>query len=240
MILTQGIIRYLYFMLGISIAFTAILLVFTLNLYGYLTVENIYIEGNYRVSESEILKRINLVKGESSLLFLNSSLEEKIEKSPWVMNASVSKTSPNSITIRIKEAEIFCLIKTAEKGLKYITNSGIIISDANIEFGLDFPVIISESIIEPELLEQALSILKISRYDTVLNFEQISELNVSPVYGITVVTTEGVNVFFGMRDNLEERWNILKRTFLYSQNSNIKQEYIDLSLKDKVVVKYDL
>ncbi len=126
------------------------------------------------------------------------------------------------------------------KSLKYVTDSGIILDDANIEFGLDFPVIISESILEPELLEHALSILKISRYDPVLNFEQISEVNVSPVYGITVVTTEGVSIFFGLKEDLEERWNTLKKTFLFSQNSNIKQEYIDLSLKDKVVVKYNL
>ncbi|NIT14038.1 MAG: hypothetical protein GTN99_07320, partial [Candidatus Dadabacteria bacterium] len=160
--------------------------------------------------------------------------------SPWVLESNVTKILPNSVRIDIKEAEIFCLIKMGGKSLKYVTDSGIILDDANIEFGLDFPVIISESILEPELLEHALSILKISRYDPVLNFEQISEVNVSPVYGITVVTTEGVSIFFGLKEDLEERWNTLKKTFLFSQNSNIKQEYIDLSLKDKVVVKYNL
>ena len=216
------------------------ILVFTLNLHGYLTIQCIKIEGNYRVSGSEILKRTNLTKGESSLLFFDSDLERKIEKSPWIMDANITKILPNSVSIEVKEAEIFCMIKQGEKSLKYITDSGIILDDANIDFGLDFPVIISENILEPELLEYALSILKISKYDSVLNFEHISELNVSSIYGITVVTTEGVNVFFGLRENLQEMWNRLKRTFLFSQNSNIKQEYIDLSLKDKVVVKYDL
>ena len=223
-----------------SIVLMSFVLVFTLNLYGYLTIQHIQIEGNFRVSESEILKRTDLTKGESSLLFFESDLESKIEKSPWVTDANITKILPNSVSIEVKEVEIFCLIKTDDKNLKYITDSGMILDDANIDFGLDFPVIISESILEPELLEHALSILKISRYDSVLNFEQISELNVNSVYGITVVTTEGVSIFFGLREDLEERWNRLKKTFLFSQNSNIKQEYIDLSLKDKVVVKYDL
>ncbi len=238
--LNQSLINYLYGLLAGSIILMSFILVFTLNLYGYLTIQYIKIEGNYRVSGSEILKRTNLTKGESSLLFFDSDLERKIEKSPWIMDANITKILPNSVSIEVKEAEIFCLIKQGEKSLKYITDSGIILDDANIDFGLDFPVIISESILEPELLEYALSILKISRYDSVLNFEHISELNVNSIYGITVVTTEGVNVFFGLRENLQERWNRLKRTFLFSQNSNIKQEYIDLSLKDKVVVKYDL
>ncbi len=238
--LNQSLINYLYGLLAGSIILMSFILVFTLNLYGYLTIQYIKIEGNYRVSGSEILKRTNLTKGESSLLFFDSDLERKIEKSPWIMDANITKILPNSVSIEVKEAEIFCLIKQGEKSLKYITDSGIILDDANIDFGLDFPVIISESILEPELLEYALSILKISRYDSVLNFEHISELNVNSVYGITVVTTERVNVFFGLRENLQERWNRLKRTFLFSQNSNIKQEYIDLSLKDKVVVKYDL
>lgn len=238
--LNQSLINYLYGLLAGSIILMSFILVFTLNLYGYLTIQYIKIEGNYRVSGSEILKRTNLTKGESSLLFFDSDLERKIEKSPWIMDANITKILPNSVSIEVKEAEIFCLIKLGEKNLKYITDSGIILDDANIDFGLDFPVIISESILEPELLEYALSILKISRYDSVLNFEHISELNVNSIYGITVVTTEGVNVFFGLRENLQERWNRLKRTFLFSQNSNIKQEYIDLSLKDKVVVKYDL
>jgi len=238
--LNQSLINYLYGLLAGSIILMSFILVFTLNLYGYLTIQYIKIEGNYRVSGSEILKRTNLTKGESSLLFFDSDLERKIEKSPWIMDANITKILPNSVSIEVKEAEIFCLIKQGEKSLKYITDSGIILDDANIDFGLDFPVIISESILEPELLEYALSILKISRYDSVLNFEHISELNVNSIYGITVVTTEGVNVFFGLRENLQERWNRLKTTFLFSQNSNIKQEYIDLSLKDKVVVKYDL
>lgn len=238
--LNQRLINYLYGLLAGSIILMSFILVFTLNLYGYLTIQYIKIEGNYRVSGSEILKRTNLTKGESSLLFFDSDLERKIEKSPWIMDANITKIFPNSVSIEVKEAEIFCLIKQGGKSLKYITDSGIILDDANIDFGLDFPVIISESILEPELLEYALSILKISRYDSVLNFEHISELNVNSIYGITVVTTEGVNVFFGLRENLQERWNRLKRTFLFSQNSNIKQEYIDLSLKDKVVVKYDL
>lgn len=238
--LNQSLINYLYGLLAGSIILMSFILVFTLNLHGYLTIQYIKIEGNYRVSGSEILKRTNLTKGESSLLFFDSDLERKIEKSPWIMDANITKILPNSVSIEVKEAEIFCLIKQGEKSLKYITDSGIILDDANIDFGLDFPVIISESILEPELLEYALSILKISKYDSVLNFEHISELNVSSIYGITVVTTEGVNVFFGLRENLQERWNRLKRTFLFSQNSNIKQEYIDLSLKDKVVVKYDL
>lgn len=238
--LNQSLINYLYGLLAGSIILMSFILVFTLNLYGYLTIQYIKIEGNYRVSGSEILKRTNLTKGESSLLFFDSDLERKIEKSPWIMDANITKILPNSVSIEVKEAEIFCLIKQGEKSLKYITDSGIILDDANIDFGLDFPVIISENILEPELLEYALSILKISRYDSVLNFEHISELNVNSIYGITVVTTEGVNVFFGLRENLQERWNRLKRTFLFSQNSNIKQEYIDLSLKDKVVVKYDL
>lgn len=238
--LNQSLINYLYGLLAGSIILMSFILVFTLNLYGYLTIQHIKIEGNYRVSGSEILKRTNLTKGESSLLFFDSDLERKIEKSPWIMDANITKILPNSVSIEVKEAEIFCLIKLGEKNLKYITDSGIILDDANIDFGLDFPVIISESILEPELLEYALSILKISRYDSVLNFEHISEVNVNSIYGITVVTTEGVNVFFGLRENLQERWNRLKRTFLFSQNSNIKQEYIDLSLKDKVVVKYDL
>lgn len=238
--LNQSLINYLYGLLAGSIILMSFILVFTLNLHGYLTIQYIKIEGNYRVSGSEILKRTNLTKGESSLLFFDSDLERKIEKSPWIMDANITKILPNSVSIEVKEAEIFCLIKQGEKSLKYITDSGIILDDANIDFGLDFPVIISENILEPELLEYALSILKISRYDSVLNFEHISELNVNSIYGITVVTTEGVNVFFGLRENLQERWNRLKRTFLFSQNSNIKQEYIDLSLKDKVVVKYDL
>lgn len=238
--LNQSLINYLYGLLAGSIILMSFILVFTLNLHGYLTIQYIKIEGNYRVSGSEILKRTNLTKGESSLLFFDSDLERKIEKSPWIMDANITKILPNSVSIEVKEAEIFCLIKQGEKSLKYITDSGIILDDANIDFGLDFPVIISENILEPELLEYALSILKISKYDSVLNFEHISELNVNSIYGITVVTTEGVNVFFGLRENLQERWNRLKRTFLFSQNSNIKQEYIDLSLKDKVVVKYDL
>ena len=73
---------------------------------------------------------------------MDSDIEAKIEKSPWVLDANVTKSLPNSVSIKIKEAEIFCLINSGDDNLKYISDSGIILDNANIEFGLDFPVII--------------------------------------------------------------------------------------------------
>ena len=56
---------------------------------------------------------------------------------------------------------------------------------------------------------------------------------------ITVLTTNGTTIYFGNGNELGERWNSLREIILYSEYSNYKQQYIDLSFDEKIVLKYD-
>lgn len=226
-------------MLSTSIIMLLIILGYSMNGYGYFTVNKVVIKGNRFVSSDEILKRTGLVVGESSTVFLDKSLENEIIKNNWVREVQVNKVLPSYIEVVLNEESIFCLLKDHDGTLKYVNDKGKLLGDANIEFGLDFPVIIRESNIESDDWNGALQLLKISKIDSALNFNQISEVYYSSITGITVVTTEGTIIYFGKGNDLGERWNSLHKLLLYSDYSNFKQQYIDLSFDEKVVVKYD-
>ena len=236
----QLFIKYVAGLFITKIILMLLILGYTMYAYGYFTVNRVIIIGNKRISKNEIFKRTGLVIGESTTLFLNSTLEKELDKNAWVISSHVEKELPDYIYIEIMEEDIFCLYKEQEDKLKYISKSGKILGDANIQFGLDFPVIIGESNIKPELKLKALELLELSESDDILNFSEISEIQVSSIYGITVNTTYGTIVYFGTGKTLGERWNSLREFILYSQNYNFKQDYIDLSIDNKVVVKYDI
>ena len=240
MVFDSLIYKYTYGMLTTFIIMLVIILFYTMSGYGYFRVNEIIVSGNNVVSRDEILKRTGLIVGESSTFFLNKSLEQELIKNSWVRNAKVDKFLPNYVQIDLDEEKIYCLLKDQKGKLKYINQNGKTLGDANIKFGLDFPVIIRESNIKEDNWLSALELLKISKTDSELSFNDISEVYYSPVSGITVVTTQGTIIYFGKGYELGERWNSLRDILLYSKYSNFKQQYIDLSFDEKVVIKYDL
>lgn len=240
MIFDSLLYKYIYGMLSLLIIMLTIILVYSMNGYGYFTVNMVVVSGNNVVARDEILKRSRLVIGESSTFFLDKTLEKELIKNSWIRNVKVNKFLPNYIQIVLDEEKIFSLLKDQNGKLKYINQYGKQLGDANIKLGLDFPVIIRESNIEENSWLIALELLKISKTDSELNFSDISEVYYSSISGITVVTTQGTIIYFGKGYELGERWNSLRDILLYSEYSNFKQQYIDLSFDEKIVVKYDL
>ncbi len=240
MIFDSLLYKYTYGMLTVLIIMLIIILLYAMSGYGYFTVNEVIVSGNNVVSRDEILKRSGLIVGESSTFFQDKTLEQELIKNSWIRKAKVNKFLPNYVKISLDEEKIFCLLKDQNGKLKYINQNGKQLGDANIKFGLDFPVIIRESNIEEDNWLGALELLKISKTDSELNFKDISEVYYSSISGITVVSTKGTIIYFGNKYELGERWNSLRDILLYSEYSNFKQQYIDLSFDEKVVVKYDL
>ncbi|MEE9213486.1 MAG: FtsQ-type POTRA domain-containing protein [Thermodesulfobacteriota bacterium] len=208
----------------------------------FFKVEEIKITGNKRVSENEIVKRSMILPNISFILFNKRKAEASILKNRWISKVQIEKEYPDKVSIMITESEPFCLIRDDEENLVYIDADGIFLEKANFSNGLDFPIIIGEGIYDPELLSKAIQILKYSKESTSLNWQDISEINVDPIFGITVLTSRKKLIDMG-KDEIDLKWKKLEIIFDHLKQKKLDWDYIDqinLYSEKHGVVNYNL
>ncbi len=212
--------------------------VFYIVLYmGFLTVSQIEVKGNKRVSQREILKRSGLIKGKSTLLFLEDRVRREILESHWIKEVRLERVFPGKVVIEVEEKEPFCLALSEEGELLYVDKNGKRLGRANFKDGLDFPLLIGEGIDEPELLGEAIELLNLSLKSRVLGWDEISEVNLDPLYGITVFTNDKRRIDFGEGD-VAKKWYRVEQLIVKIRQMNLIEEYINVSSDKMGVVSF--
>ncbi|MEQ9618185.1 MAG: FtsQ-type POTRA domain-containing protein [Deltaproteobacteria bacterium] len=204
---------------------------------GIFTVEEIEISGNNRISEREIIKRSGLHRGLSSIFFFENQVEEDILGNPWIRTVSVNKEFPKKVRIEIEEEEVYCIVISGGGKPFYISRSGNMLGSGNFDMGLDFPVLIGEVIENPDLLKEALDILELSKSSIVLNWNDISEVHIDPIYGIKVFTNDNRRIEFD-RNKIVEKWDKIEKILKHSDSLGLKEYYINISSENMGVVNF--
>ncbi|MCL4243612.1 MAG: FtsQ-type POTRA domain-containing protein [Candidatus Dadabacteria bacterium] len=204
---------------------------------GMFTVEEVIVSGNNRIPTKEIIKRSGIREGVSSIFFFEGPIEEDIKKNRWVSTVEVVKEFPKKVHIEIEEAEVFCIVLGEEGKPLYMSREGQVLDTGNFDLGLDFPVLIGEGIKDPELLNEALDILELSKNSSALKWDDISEVHVDSLYGINVFTNDQLRVEFD-RDKIAEKWNNLEKILRYSDTLGLTESYINVSSGSKGVVNF--
>lgn len=204
---------------------------------GIFTVEEVDIKGNKRIVGREILKRSGLREGESSIFFFEKQVEEEVLKNPWIKKVSVHKEFPKKVTIDVEEEEVYCIVLSENGKPIYMSRRGRMLGTGNFDLGLDFPVLIGDGIRDPKLLEEALEILELSKNSTVLKWDDISEVQLNSIYGITVFTNDNRRIEFD-RNDIIVKWDKVERIINYSKSLGLEESYINVSSGSMGVVDF--
>lgn len=226
---------------GISAVF--LLSVFGIALFAiepseHLTVKEVVIKGNSKISSSEIIKRSGIRAGSTSMLFSTSKAKQEILENPWVSEVRMKKFLHGKIKVEVYEIEPFCIV--AQQGAKpyYIDVRGKRLGVAEPSRGLDFPVISSKGEISPGLMLQAVEILNLSKSSPALGWSEISEVVVEEGFGIKLLTLDRRFVTFG-KNNMKSKWQKVERIIVHSRRNNLVEKDIDISSGDVGVIGYD-
>ncbi len=205
----------------------------------FFRINQIEVIGTKRVSEKEVLKRSGFMVGQNMVYFLESNVTEEILKNPWITSVHVKKEFPGKVIIEIKEVEPFCLVLEEDGELYYMSETGKKLGKADLDEGLDFPVLTGEGIKEPWLLGGALEILQFSLRSTVFTWKEISEINLDSIYGITVFATDVRRIDFG-DGNIADKWYKVERIINHTRGINLTEKYINISSGKTGIVDFNL
>ncbi len=206
-------------------------------------VSKMALTGNQTLTEKELRKWLGSVIGENIFLLDLENLSTRLARHPWVQTVSVRKVFPQNIVVTVTERKPYARIKLDR--IYIMDNFGVLLSLATSTHQ-DLPLIIQpwsgEKITfgESAALEGVIESLQTMHYLNKMSFFADNPIKTSDIDGFSRVTftTEdrSLKIFMGLETIEQDFKNFLiVRDTLEKDKNNIA--HIDLSFKDKVVVK---
>jgi len=119
-----------------------------------LKVNNVYAEGRSKTKLNDLLKAINVKRGDPIINFDVAEAKVRVESLGWVSTAHITRNLPDSIHVRITERKPFALWQNKGK-IVLIDRNGAIISDSQAQNFNHLPRIVGQDAREtaPRLFE---------------------------------------------------------------------------------------
>lgn len=208
---------------------------------SYLKIKEVKVVGNIKLSRSEALELSGIAVGDNILAIDSGDIKDNIKANPWIADVRVKRNFPDGVSIEIQERKPIAFINL--DGLYYVDETGIIFKKASLGEDVDLPVItgltredIEEQGAASELAIKAVKLLHLLAENTALELENLSEISVDKIYGLTLYTMrEGTKIEFG-GDGFKEKLDILDK-IIKSRNGFAGLEFIALNYNRGVVVK---
>ncbi len=200
-------------------------------------IEQVEVKGLKTVSKKELLRRMGIRPGYSSILFSSKDARREMLKNPWIKRVGIRRELPGRVIIEVEEERPFCLYLDQNGEMVYLSEEGKKLGTPNITYGLDFPVLISQGIEGRELLRNAIQILKLSLESSVLSWNEISEINLDSIYGLSVFTRDRRRINFGF-NNVAVKWNRVEKIISHSRSINLTEKYININSESTGVVSF--
>lgn len=215
-----------------------------IDLFAFTTFD---VQGNRILSSQDILALAGVEESSSTLSVNPAPLQERLEQSPYIRAASVSREFPNCLRILVDERQPLCYL--SHKELVLLDREGIVLPLPKKSMKTNLPVISGfekDSLLytpgvrapNPNVLEIVAIIRRLSRQNPDL-FTQISELH-QWQNGRTIVYTidGGTPIFLGERD-LEYQLYILAefQETLQGKQQLSDFQYLDLRWRHQIVAK---
>jgi cell division protein FtsQ len=108
-----------------------------------LTVRNVLVEGRVETPTADILQALNAERGAPLLGIDVAAAKERLEKLPWVKTATVERSPPDTLRVRVEERKAFALWQRGRR-LSVIDREGTVIIKDQLARFADRPLVVGE------------------------------------------------------------------------------------------------
>ena len=197
------------------------------------SIKEIIVSGNYHLDRDDIVKSINIRKGDQLLNVQFKDIDETLRQNPWIKNVSLKKQLPGTLLIDIKEAVPKALLRIKKK-LYLIGRDGGILERINGDSMLFLPVINEISQKNRKGISEALKLVDVLMKRNVFADRESVEIGLAS-YGLNMsIDGELIKVGYGKYSEKYDRWIELEPEI---RKKNVPIKYVDIRFKDAVIVK---
>ena len=211
----------------------------------YFSVQQVIVNGEKGLTDMEVLNMARIDIGMNILTINLKEASKRIVQHPWIESAQIKRKLPQKILIRITERDPVALINLDR--LYLIDKQGVIFKEIGPEDTFNLPVLTGlESVdfaanesVSKRLIEKALTVMNEIDREKVLCIDELSEINMDPLSGLTLYTMkDATQIKLGFND-YNRKLDRLKKVIDDLQNRYKKADYIDLAYGEKVYVKFE-
>lgn len=226
----------------------------------YFDISDITIDGNINLKRDDILSSANIKIGQNIFSVSIEDVYKRLKGSPWIKDASVKKEMPDRLKIEINERKPAAVLKSNE--LYLIDGEGVVLAKLNGESDRGFPVIVKPMDLKYEIGDRVNSedvfiginiwgrLQGVELYHGGLSFKE-SITTIEPLSSDKAkINLRNTNTYIVISDedfdkkfqHLQVVMNSLNENAPLLKGKNTEEvmelDYIDLSFRDKVIVKY--
>jgi len=206
-------------------------------------ISHVSLTGNQTLPERELYKWLGPVTGKNIFLMDLENLSTRLARHPWIQSVSVRKVFPQDIVVNVKERKPYARIKLDR--VYVMDNFGVLLSPEASDYR-NLPLIIQPwsgekiALGQNVALEGVIQSLQTMHYLNKMSFFADNPIKTADVDDFSRVTfTTGddrLKIIMGLETIEQDFQNFLVvRDTLEKDKTNI--EHIDLSFKDRIVVK---
>lgn len=224
---------------GITIIFS-IFLIFSIGSYSILKSDlfnskKVVIVGNNRITNDDILDKLEIRDDKNIFMYKISDMEEKIIKNPYIESIEIKRKLPDTFNISVKEKEVFGLLKYDDNYCYMDSNGEFIesIKDISEEENSVLVVDIKYDIIKGKLefideesKKKLLYLIECIK-DESLN-KKIKKIDLTDEYLVKIQTIDDIEILLN-KDNLGYDISRISSILVDLQSSNKKGGTLDLS-----------
>lgn len=198
------------------------------------TVDSVQVKGNAHLSTAEVLS-LAAVPTDATLLRLPSSqIVERLESSPWVSAARVTRSFPHTIVLDVTERVPLALADAGVRGLWLVTGDGHWVAVRSKEPTSGLVLIKDVPALAPQAGEKSTSPQLTNALDVVAGLSpqlkgQLKFVSAATVEKTMLVLNNDVQVFVGSADEIAKK-DLIARAILRREKNVV---YVNVRVTDR-------
>jgi len=190
--------------------------------------------GNRHLTEEELMTLAGLKGGENLLTLSGATVFERLNKSPWIVFASVRKELPNSLHIKVREAEPFALLDM--KGRLFLVDNGGNMLEELTSGSIPFlPIISGNPFARKETFNEAINLVKAVKESELSSRKDHIEIIADKAEEMAL-NLDGLVAKIGKGEYAEKLMRLMEIESEIKRRE-IPVDYIDLRFANRVIVK---
>jgi cell division septal protein FtsQ len=213
----------------------------------YLVIAEVEVKGMKRVGESDALKEVGIVLGESIMTLDVNEARKKLVSMDYIEDAYVARRLPGSVMVRVTEREPLVLVKLVNLDELYVMDKkGYVFKPYEAADLLDLPIVtglgygsIEEANLDSTFKSRLFSLLHaLAKRGDGFNLASVSEIHMDTVFGFSLYSLkEGTMIELGTT-NFSEKLGKLSKVMRERGGSLVGIKRVDLNNERGVVVSF--
>ncbi|HXF73877.1 MAG TPA: FtsQ-type POTRA domain-containing protein [Actinomycetota bacterium] len=190
-------------------------------------VDRIRVVGEHHVGAAAIVRRSGIGPGTNLLLLDPAAVERRIETDPWIRDATVTRSLPSTVTIRVAERTPVAVVEEGGRAVLVATD-GTLLGPAPLDARL--PVLAAEA----DALGGGAQVPPTSAPARALAAlppmvrGRVREVTVSPGGGLQLHLAAGTRVLFGTGEQAAEKGRVLRAILRWAASEGLTLARIDV------------